>query len=78
MGLTYMFLLRDQKIQINIIIYVPILSFYAQNYLLLTRELDMYFKVMDMEHELQALRKQLAEKSKHYLRLQKEVCLIFC
>lgn len=31
-----------------------------------------------MEHELQALRKQLAEKSKHYLRLQKEVCLVFC
>lgn len=30
---------------------------------------------MDMEHELQALRKQLAEKSKHYLRLQKEVRL---
>ncbi|XP_024021217.1 stomatal closure-related actin-binding protein 1 [Morus notabilis] len=32
-------------------------------------------KVMDMEHELQALRKQLAEKSKHYLRLQKELAI---
>ncbi|CAL0310953.1 unnamed protein product [Lupinus luteus] len=30
-------------------------------------------KVMDMEHELQALRAQLAEKSRHYLRLQKEL-----
>jgi len=30
---------------------------------------------MDMEHELQALRTQLADKSRHYLRLQKEVCL---
>ncbi|KAL2510930.1 Stomatal closure-related actin-binding protein 1 [Abeliophyllum distichum] len=30
-------------------------------------------KVMDMEHELQALRIQLAEKSKHYLKLQKEL-----
>ncbi|RHN66658.1 hypothetical protein MtrunA17_Chr3g0093711 [Medicago truncatula] len=30
-------------------------------------------KVMDMEHELQALRTQLAEKSRHYLRLQKEL-----
>jgi len=28
-----------------------------------------------MEHELQALRAQLAEKTRHYLRLQKEVCL---
>ncbi|KAM6595962.1 stomatal closure-related actin-binding protein 1 isoform X2 [Cannabis sativa] len=32
-------------------------------------------KVMDMEHELQALRKQLTEKSKHYLRLQKELAM---
>lgn len=31
------------------------------------------FQVMDMEHELQALRTQLAEKSKHSLQLQKEV-----
>ncbi|KAM7522966.1 hypothetical protein LguiA_012868 [Lonicera macranthoides] len=30
-------------------------------------------KVMDMEHELQALRAQLAEKSKHSLQLQKEL-----
>ncbi|KAK7276639.1 hypothetical protein RIF29_17782 [Crotalaria pallida] len=30
-------------------------------------------KVMDMEHELRALRAQLAEKSRHYLRLQKEL-----
>ncbi|XP_057441457.1 stomatal closure-related actin-binding protein 1 [Lotus japonicus] len=30
-------------------------------------------KVMDMEHELQALRAQLAEKTRHYLRLQKEL-----
>ncbi|RVW35290.1 Stomatal closure-related actin-binding protein 1 [Vitis vinifera] len=30
-------------------------------------------KVMDMEHELLALRLQLAEKSKHSLQLQKEV-----
>ncbi|XP_057433111.1 stomatal closure-related actin-binding protein 1-like isoform X2 [Lotus japonicus] len=30
-------------------------------------------KVMDMEHELQALRTQLAEKTRHYLRLQKEL-----
>ncbi|KAK6925500.1 Stomatal closure-related actin-binding protein, coiled-coil domain [Dillenia turbinata] len=30
-------------------------------------------KVMDMEHELQALRIQLAEKSKHSLQLQKEL-----
>jgi len=28
-----------------------------------------------MEHELRALRAQLAEKSRLYLRLQKEVCL---
>ncbi|KAK4407484.1 Stomatal closure-related actin-binding protein 1 [Sesamum angolense] len=34
--------------------------------------------VMDMEHELQALRIQLAEKSKHSLQLQKEVLLLFC
>ncbi|KAK8565525.1 hypothetical protein V6N12_059084 [Hibiscus sabdariffa] len=33
-------------------------------------------KVMDMEHELCALRIQLAEKSKHSLLLQKEVCLV--
>ncbi|KAL2535946.1 Stomatal closure-related actin-binding protein 1 [Forsythia ovata] len=32
-------------------------------------------KVMDMEHELQALRIQLAEKSKHYLKLQKELAM---
>ncbi|CAA3007761.1 stomatal closure-related actin-binding 1 [Olea europaea subsp. europaea] len=32
-------------------------------------------KVMDMEHELQALRIQLAEKSKHYLKLQKELTM---
>ncbi|CAI9781323.1 unnamed protein product [Fraxinus pennsylvanica] len=32
-------------------------------------------KVMDMEHELQALRIQLAEKSKHYLKLQKEAAM---
>lgn len=32
-------------------------------------------KVMDMEHELQALRKQLAEKSMHYLHLQKELAM---
>ena len=31
---------------------------------------------MDMEHELHALRIQLAEKSKHSLLLQKEVCLL--
>lgn len=30
-----------------------------------------------MELELRALRTQLAEKSKHSLRLQKEVCLLF-
>ncbi|KAL0419483.1 UNVERIFIED_CONTAM: Stomatal closure-related actin-binding protein 1 [Sesamum radiatum] len=30
-------------------------------------------RVMDMEHELQALRIQLAEKSKHSLQLQKEI-----
>ncbi|OIW02798.1 hypothetical protein TanjilG_29574 [Lupinus angustifolius] len=30
-------------------------------------------KVMDMEHELRALRVQLAEKNRHYLRLQKEL-----
>ncbi|CAL5190428.1 unnamed protein product [Lathyrus oleraceus] len=30
-------------------------------------------KVMDMEHELLALRAQLAEKTRHYLRLQKEL-----
>ncbi|GLT81785.1 hypothetical protein SLE2022_002190 [Rubroshorea leprosula] len=30
-------------------------------------------RVMDMEHELQALRMQLAEKSKHSLQLQKEL-----
>ncbi|KAE9606268.1 hypothetical protein Lal_00024739 [Lupinus albus] len=30
-------------------------------------------KVMDMEHELRALRIQLAEKNRHYLRLQKEL-----
>ncbi|MED6192754.1 Stomatal closure- actin-binding protein 1, variant 2 [Stylosanthes scabra] len=30
-------------------------------------------KVMSMEHELRALRAQLSEKSRHYLRLQKEV-----
>lgn len=30
---------------------------------------------MDMEHELRALRNQLAEKSKHSLLLQKEVLL---
>ncbi|KAK6164069.1 hypothetical protein DH2020_000933 [Rehmannia glutinosa] len=35
-------------------------------------------RVMDMEHELQALRIQLAEKSKHSLQLQKEVYLLFC
>ncbi|KAL0459103.1 UNVERIFIED_CONTAM: Stomatal closure-related actin-binding protein 1 [Sesamum latifolium] len=34
-------------------------------------------RVMDMEHELQALRIQLAEKSKHSLQLQKEVLLLF-
>ncbi|KAK3009789.1 hypothetical protein RJ639_015429 [Escallonia herrerae] len=34
-------------------------------------------KVMDMEHELQALRIQLAEKSKHSLLLQKEVLQLF-
>jgi len=28
-----------------------------------------------MEHELRALRAQLAEKTRQYLRLQKEVCL---
>jgi len=28
---------------------------------------------MDMEHELRALRAQLAEKTRQYLRLQKEV-----
>ncbi|KAJ7960510.1 Stomatal closure-related actin-binding protein 1 [Quillaja saponaria] len=32
-------------------------------------------KVMDMEHELRALRAQLAEKSKHSLRLQKELTM---
>ncbi|XP_031114303.1 stomatal closure-related actin-binding protein 1-like [Ipomoea triloba] len=32
-------------------------------------------KVMDMEHELQALRAQLAEKSKHSLQLQKELAM---
>ncbi|XP_011080459.1 stomatal closure-related actin-binding protein 1 [Sesamum indicum] len=32
-------------------------------------------RVMDMEHELQALRIQLAEKSKHSLQLQKELAL---
>ncbi|KAJ9699011.1 hypothetical protein PVL29_007869 [Vitis rotundifolia] len=32
-------------------------------------------KVMDMEHELQALRLQLAEKSKHSLQLQKELLI---
>ncbi|KAI5673824.1 hypothetical protein M9H77_14188 [Catharanthus roseus] len=32
-------------------------------------------KVMDMEHELQALRVQLAEKSKHSLQLQKELAI---
>lgn len=32
---------------------------------------------MDMELELRALRSQLMEKSKHSLRLQKEVCLLF-
>ncbi|CAL0317547.1 unnamed protein product [Lupinus luteus] len=30
-------------------------------------------KVMDMEHELRALRVQLAEKNRHYLQLQKEL-----
>ncbi|KAL1323882.1 stomatal closure-related actin-binding protein 1 isoform X2 [Arachis ipaensis] len=30
-------------------------------------------KVMDMEHELRALRAQLSEKTRHYLRLQKEL-----
>ncbi|XP_028798633.1 stomatal closure-related actin-binding protein 1 isoform X2 [Neltuma alba] len=30
-------------------------------------------KVMDMEHELLALRAQLSEKSRHYVRLQKEL-----
>jgi hypothetical protein len=30
-----------------------------------------------MELELRALRKQFAEKSKHSLTLQKEVCLLF-
>ncbi|MED6110133.1 Stomatal closure- actin-binding protein 1 [Stylosanthes scabra] len=30
-------------------------------------------KVMSMEHELRALRAQLSEKSRHYLRLQKEL-----
>ena len=33
-------------------------------------------QVMDMEHELRALRIQLAQKSKHSLLLQKEVCLL--
>ena len=33
-------------------------------------------QVMDMESELRALRVQLAEKSKHSLLLQKEVCLL--
>lgn len=33
---------------------------------------------MDMEHELQALRAQLAEKSKHSLQLQKEVLDSLC
>ena len=37
----------------------------------------MNLKVMDMEHELLALRLQLAEKSKHSLQLQKEVCFKF-
>nr|GMD64799.1 stomatal closure-related actin-binding protein 1 [Ipomoea batatas] len=32
-------------------------------------------QVMDMEHELQALRAQLAEKSKHSLQLQKELAM---
>lgn len=32
-------------------------------------------KVMDMEHELRALRSQLIEKSKHSLRLQKELAV---
>ncbi|KAL7151955.1 hypothetical protein ABFS83_04G066300 [Erythranthe nasuta] len=32
-------------------------------------------RVMDMEHELQALRTQLAEKSKHSLQLQKELAI---
>ncbi|KAL8527366.1 hypothetical protein ACS0TY_005286 [Phlomoides rotata] len=32
-------------------------------------------RVMDMEHELRALRIQLAEKSKHSLRLQKELAM---
>lgn len=31
---------------------------------------------MDMEHELQALRLQLAEKSKYSILLQKEVSLL--
>lgn len=31
-----------------------------------------------MELELRALRAQLAEKSKHSLLLQKEVCLLLC
>lgn len=32
---------------------------------------------MDMEHELRALRAQLAEKTRQYLRLQKEVCVSY-
>jgi hypothetical protein len=33
-------------------------------------------RVMDMEYELRALRNQLAEKSKHFLQLQKKVSWI--
>lgn len=38
-----------------------------------TCSIDLCLQVMDMEHELQALRIQLEEKSKHSLLLQKEV-----
>lgn len=36
---------------------------------------NIHLQVMDMEHELRALRIQLAEKSKHSILLQKEVWL---